>query len=262
MNKARRFLKRFTLMLLVLTLAVGIPALAQAGEVSGRVYSDLNGNKKEDTQERGLSSVVVRLIMVKDQVETEFASVQTDAKGNFGFAKVEAGQYYLDIRLPKDTYFIDPMYGGSAALPAQGNHGRTPLFEVKEGDAVTLPVGTTKRPAYFNFVAFEDVNRNGSRYSTEPFIKDVEVTILFDFEGQTYEIAKGRTNLRGFAQFRYLTPATYHLRATLPAPYNIGPRGAKDTVFFNVFTPSGEREGVAGPYLLETMRGLGISGIQ
>jgi len=246
----------------LLTMALCCTAIAQGASVSGRVFRDVNGNKLEEEQERSIYGVKITLIQVSQAAETALETITTGRDGKYAFNGLQAGAYRLDIQLPARTYFIEPAKGGSAALPAQGSRGRTPVFALKDGEVVEMPVGTTKRPSYFNFGAFEDLSRNGSRYSTEPLLQGVEVSILYDWQGETYVIAKTLTNQNGFAQFRFLTPATYRMEALLPIPYSIGPRGAKDNVFFNVFTPSGENAGTAGPYALESMLGLGISGVR
>lgn len=246
----------------VFALAASSPAFAQGASVTGRVFRDVNGSKLAEARERPVPDVKITLTSVTGGAEQALETVETGRDGTYAFEGLDAGAYYLDIQLPARNYFIEPVEGGSAALPAQGSRGRTPVFSLKDGEAAEKLVGTTIRPAYFNFVAFEDKNLNGSRYSTEPMLQGVEVTITYRWLDETYVIAKDLTNKNGFAQFRFLTPATYRMQAALPRPYRIGPRGAKDNVFFNVFVPSGEHAGTAGPYALETMLGLGISGIQ
>lgn len=260
MRNASRCLCLFAAVLFAL--AASSPALAHGASVTGWVFRDVNGSKLAEERERPVPDAKIILMSVTGGAGKAVETIETGRDGKYAFENLDAGTYYLDIQLPARVYFIEPVEGGSAALPAQGSHGRTPVFSLQDGETAEKLVGTTIRPAYFNFVAFEDENLNGSRYSTEPLLQGVEVTITFRWLDETYVIAKALTNKNGFAQFRFLTPATYRMEAALPAPYRIGPRGAKDNVFFNVFVPSGDQAGKAGPYALETMLGLGISGIQ
>ncbi|HSK67945.1 MAG TPA: SdrD B-like domain-containing protein [Candidatus Limnocylindria bacterium] len=234
----------------------------QPASVNGYVFYDGDMDGLRGPAERPVEGAEVILWQLDGGRETLAASARSDAMGDFTLQAPGAGEYRLEIRLPGDLRFTVPASGGSRALPSQGGVSRTPAFTLTGGEAAVVPVGATQRSAYLNVVAFGDENANGGRFSSEPLLRDVEIRLLYEWEGEQYVVASTMTDREGFAQLRDLTPARYRMEAVLPEPYIAGPLGEKLTSFYNTVLPAGENRGVTEPFDLQRSIALGVGGIQ
>ena len=247
-----------TLILLLLLLA----ANAQEATISGQVFIDGNGNGLAEPDERPVEGTELTLIRRDDQSEQIVALAKSDASGSYQFDSIQPGIHYLRIRLTDGLLFTAPAESGSAALPAAGSTGRTAEFVLDEGDLKSIVIGAGRRSAYLNITAFGDENLNGGRFSSEPLIGNVDLSLIFEWQGIQYTIAEVSTGKDGFAQFRDLTPGSYRLAARMPEPYIIGPVGAKVNPFYNVVRQTQTNEGISEPFLLERSLGVGVGGVK
>ena len=222
-------------LLLTLVLGLALTAAGQAGtaSISGTAFLDGNQNGLLDPGERGLEGVEVSLVKVSGLSETIIGQVRSGADGAWQFAGLAAGEYYL-----------------LAAIT------------LADGQQLAWPFGAAKRSAYINIVAFGDTNMNGGRMTSEPLLRDVEVSLVFEQGGTQHVVAQGTTNKDGELQLRDLSPATYRLQAVMPAPYIVGPLGAKINPFYNVILPGEANTGLSEPFTLERSLGVGIGGVK
>lgn len=251
-----------TILLLALALVAAIPALANTAQLSGTVFLDQNGNGLFDAGEKAVADAEVSLINVSDQSERLIAQVTSGQDGQYQFAGLPAGDYYLQVSLPKGHFFTVPAEGGSITLPGRGQSSKSPAFTIAEGEQVNKVIGSIKNSAYINLIAFGDLNMNGGRMSSEPLLRDVLIQLVYEFNGQSYVITEGTTNKDGELQLRELTPATYRIAVTMPDPYIIGPLGQKVNPFYNVIPPTENNRGVSEPFVLERSIGMGIGGVK
>lgn len=261
MNKLKIHLIRMGILLLLLSL-LSLPVMAQNAHVEGVVFLDSNANGMMDANEKPLQGVSLSLCVKSDIQEAILDITTTNEEGVYRFSNLAPGEYYLLVKLADDQYFVSPVIGGSQALPTSGNESRTLPFSIKNGESARLMIGATRASAYLNATAFLDLNMNGGRMSNEPLLKDVELTLLFEYEGQEYPVASAKTDREGFAQIRGLTSAVYRLAVNMPSPYIVGPLGAKVNAFYNVAQATEGTQGISKPFRLERSLGVGIGGVK
>lgn len=247
---------------LVLGLAVTLTALANTGQVSGLAFLDGNSNGLMDANEKALAGVEVSLVAVDGSSERLLAQTTADAQGQYQFTGLQAGSYYLQAVLPKGHYFSEPQEGGNVMLPGRGQESKSPVFSLNEGEQKQQYIGAHKRSAYINLIAFSDQNMNGGRMTSEPPIRDVQVQLLYEYNGETHVVSEGLTNKDGELQLRDLSPATYRVGVVMPEPFIIGPMGQKLNTFYNVIPPTENNKGVSEPFNLDRSIGLGVGGVK
>ncbi len=260
-----RKIHRHHLIFALLTLALAMPlshVFAQEAAVSGRVFYDVNGDGMFDAGEKPVEGAELVLISTVAQAENVFGLTKSGLDGQYQFSSIPGGEYYLSVSLPDGLLFAQPAVGGSAALPASGSKSRTMPFNLDAGELAVKDIGAGKRDAYINVIAFGDENMNGGRFSSEPLLKGVEVSLVFDWEGERHVVVRAVTDKEGFAQLRDLTPAVYRLSVRMPEPYIIGPLGQKINPFFNVIPPTDSNEGTSEPFHLERSLGVGVGGVK
>ena len=227
-------------------------AAAEGGQISGAVYYDRNNNGVMDEKEAAIPNAKVFLEQRgEDGSVKELAGKTISREGDFAFAVNQAGEYRLRVELPRDYYFT--LHGeGSRALPAQNNKSATPFFHMADGGIETVNIGGAKSLGILSLVAFVDNNANGGRASTEPFLRGVVGELFYEYEGETYPVAKVTSDKNGSMLLRDLSPATYTLKITLPENYVVGPKGEKINTWYNCIN-AGEEEGTgfSDPLVLE-----------
>ncbi len=261
MRKPDRLIRTSTILVIILTLLLLIPASAEDAEVSGTVFLDANGNGLMDADEKPVGGAELTLISASGGNESIHSYVSSDREGRYRFPSAPAGNVYLQIALPDDLLFTAYQAGGSIALPAAGSKGRTPVFSIEPGEVAEVPVGAIRQSAYLNVTAFGDENANGGRFSSEPLLRGVELALVYELDDQRYTVAEAVTDKEGFAQLSKLTPAEYRLWVRMPTPYIIGPLGQKINPFYNIIPPTDSNEGISEPFTLERSLGVGVGGV-
>lgn len=265
MNFQRPFKLLIPLLAAVLLLSLAPMALAAQNSVSGTLFVDENGNSRFDAGEAPLAGVDIALISVQGAEQTSAQTARTDAAGQYAFEGLADGRYALRLTLPDKLVPTPFSEGGSFLLPGKSGEAMTPVFTLSDGQAYpAVHLGAGKATAVLKVVAFGDDNQNGGRFSSEPLLKDVEVAVVFEYAGQEYTVAAGRTNKEGAGTLSGFTPGTYRVKATLPPPYIPGPVGSKINLFYNAIQPSGQAAGYSAPlaFTAQEAVGMGISGIE
>ncbi|MGC8780520.1 MAG: S8 family serine peptidase, partial [Anaerolineae bacterium] len=197
-----RILVSILVAMLVLAGASVVTAAPQsgAGEISGLVFFDRNGNGVRDAGEHGIAGVVVELRDATTNGQTLRRQVTTDAGGAYRFVGVPAGTYIV-VR-PEDALYVNTTAGqqivtlsewksaaGDMRAPADGN-ARQPVdsptriaADFGASPAITL-VGTY----------FDDRNGDGVKGLGERGIPGVQVRLYDDPKGLR-RIEAGATEL-------------------------------------------------------------------
>ena len=234
-TEACTIMRKWYLLVFLVALFLGLslpPVHGEGAQVSGTVWLDRNRNGKRDTNDKPVSGAKVQLEQKTAGGSTYLATFTTKADGQFAFAISKAGDYRLRIDLPKDHFFT--VHGtDSAALPGQRDRSVTPYFTVQNGDAVKKDIGAVTGGCNISIVAFEDTNGNGGRTNSEPFLRGVTAELLYEYDGKTYVVTKTTSDKKGNLSIWDVSPGTYRLRVTLPNNYVIGPRGDKNTSWYN-----------------------------
>ena len=245
------------LLLAVLFAVSAVTAAAEGGRVQGVVWLDKTVDGVMDG-EPGVEDVKITLEKKSDSARPAVAGNATTSRtGEFAFGDLEDGEYRLGIQVPKGYIFS---YHGkdSAAMPASGRFTYTLYFSVSAGETAVKNIGLTRTECGLAFTAFEDVNMNAGRMSTEPAVRGVRIELIYAFEGQEYLVASASTDKQGEAVISSLTPGTYYARAILPEHFVIGPMGDKINSFYNAFHPKEDFTGFTDPFTLEPRKTMGL----
>ena len=233
-------------------------ASADSAGVSGIVWVDKNTDGIYQSNESALSGAQVTLERITDSAQPQ-SVVQsvTDKSGGYSFGSLPSGSYRLRIVLPKDYQFT--LHGSdSAALPASGRESSTAVFTLSDGDRISADIGATKSYSYISVIAFEDLNENGGRMSSEPLIRNVGLELEYVFNDTVYTVASAVTDKNGEARITSLSPGTYRVRATLPEGYIPGPLGQKVNTFYNFINPSDSNVGCSAFFDLPAKSSVGM----
>ena len=95
--------------------------------IGDRVWSDDNGDGRQQPGERGIAGVTVRLL---DEDDAEVARAVTGSDGTFGFLGIATGSYRIEVLAPLDSVFSPPNVGGDDLLDSDVDPatGRSELF--------------------------------------------------------------------------------------------------------------------------------------
>ncbi|MBX7166329.1 MAG: hypothetical protein K1X74_08255 [Pirellulales bacterium] len=207
------------------------------GNVTGTKFNDLTGNgiSGDDTPRAG---VVIELYRdtgnnsFDPAVDTLVDTETTDASGNYTFAALGPGRYFVREIVPQgyfqtsnpSFYTIDLVSGQTAA---NNNFSNRPL------------------PSSISGFVYIDVDNDGVFDATEDPIPGVTVTLTgTDLFGQPVNLVK-QTDATGFYIFDNLLPGTYKLNETQPANFidgidTIGTPGGttSNDMFSNINLPA------------------------
>ncbi len=242
----------------LLVLFVYFAAAAEGSTINGTLWIDSNTDGLFDKGENGLRNCT--LVLEKQSSTGEFTAaeeIKTGQNGTFSFSGISYGTYRISVKLAGEYRFT--LHGrDSAALPASGNASMTTVFSVGGSETKTIDIGCTKATSSVSFVAFEDLNANGGRRTSEPLVRNVNVTLIYEYEGTQYEIASVVTNRDGEARIPSLSPGMYSLVAECPEDYGYGPLGEKINQWYNCFSPVIGNIGTTGSFELPVKTGMAM----
>ncbi len=243
---------------LMVLFAFAAAAAAQGSTVNGTLWIDSDTDGVFDKGENGLrNSTLILERLSPDGEVTSVAEITTGQNGSFAFSDVPGGTYRIAVKLAGEYRFT--LHGkDSAALPASGNASKTTFFPVGASETKTVNIGCTKSASSISLVAFEDLNANGGRRTSEPLVRNVLITLMYEYEGTRYEIASATTNKDGEARISSLSPGTYTLIAACPEDYGYGPTGEKVNQWYNCFLPVNENIGTTGSFELPVKTGMAM----
>ncbi len=179
------------LMLVLAGTAAAVTAAPQsgAGEISGVVFFDRNGNGMRDAGENGIAGVVVELRDAATNGQALRRQATTDAGGVYRFTNVPAGTYMV-VR-PEDALYVNTTAGQQLITLDAGKGKSSDMRAPADGD-VRRPVDAQPRAAA-DFGAspaltlvgtyFDDRNGDGVQGLGERGIPGVQVRLYDDPKG-------------------------------------------------------------------------------
>lgn len=169
------------------------------GRITGRKFSDVNGNGVRDSGEAGLSGVTITLLAPDGSTQTAI----TAADGTFAFGNLVPGSYVLSEEVPHGYRQTRP--GGNGMISVTVSAGRESAGNLFGNQQVGSIAG----------IKFEDLNGNGVADPGEGSLSGVTITLTGP-DGSTQTAVSDFDGQFGFAN---LPPGTYSLSEAVPAGY-------------------------------------------
>ncbi|MBC2188106.1 SdrD B-like domain-containing protein [Listeria booriae] len=136
-------------------------------------------------------------------------TVSTDSQGNFSFAGVSAGNYYVKASIPEGYTFQSAQGfgsdGNSFYLQADGT-----------SNISNLRLTLAQKSGQIRSTVFNDLNKNGTQEVGESGVAGATVT-LYSNTGAVVETTT--TDANGLYKFETVTPGTYYVKVTPPTGY-------------------------------------------
>lgn len=258
----RPHLKPTRLMLALLVLLLLFPAARaeQAGSVTGILFHDRDLDGLVGDREGGIAGAELQLVLKQGGAESAVVT-RTDGEGRFSFHGLASGDYYLKALLP-GGYVPGPYHQkGSQLIPSSSATSLTPAFYLAAGETkggMLLGAITEKQGSFVRATAFGDSDLNGGRFSNEPFLRGVQLELLFELGGVQYLVGSASTDREGVGTIDNVAPGQYILAATLPGSYVVGPLGKKINPFYNTILPSDSNYGQSAPFYLPARGSIGM----
>ena len=202
------------------------------GSIGGVIFEDKNNNGLMDSNEVGLSGI---LVLLYDDVGTGTQETVSDSNGNYLFEDVFPGEHTVGAVSPGDEYNFSPVVDGGNQLSPYGtmsNMGLSQPFTLTEGDLIDDIDGGLYQASTIKGIVWHDLNANGIREVDEPGIEGATVTIS---NGNGEEFS-GTTDIFGQYAVTDLKPGTYS-STFLPSgdfflsPVNVGSSEMIDSDF-------------------------------
>lgn len=250
--------------MLILFCLLPLCAQASSASISGQAWLDSANDFYPEEGDRALRGVTVSLFRIEEDEETFVTRVTTGGDGLYSFTGLSAGTYRLSADLPDDHQFTQPREGGSIMLPACGTNSTSLPITLSDGQTVdNAHIGATKSSTYIKAFVFEDLNANGGRSTVEEMLRYVETQLYYEMNGEWIAVSQAKTDKEGCATYWKLTPGTYRLGVTLPAPYIIGPLGEKINGWYNCIPPCDSNSGLSDPFDAPrgSSTGLGVGAV-
>jgi choice-of-anchor A domain-containing protein/uncharacterized repeat protein (TIGR01451 family) len=175
-----------------------------------KVWHDIDKDGIQDSGEPGVANVTVKLYDCSDVLKS---TTTTDANGNYLFANLDPGNYYVQFILPSGYVFTLKDVGSNDAIDSDADltTGKTICTTLTAGENdLTWDAGIYKEDCKNTIgdYVWHDKNTNGIQDSSEPGIQGVVVELL---QGSTV-IATTTTNASGLYQFTNVLNGTYTVR--------------------------------------------------
>ncbi|MEF8770661.1 SdrD B-like domain-containing protein [Candidatus Accumulibacter contiguus] len=189
------------------------PVLASLGD---RVWEDLNANGVQDTGEKGISGVTVKLLNSSDGT---VATTTTDANGNYLFSNLTPGDYKVQVVAPTGYYVSPKDQSGNDATDSDIDPatGKTVLTTLINGENDLSWDAGLYRKASVGDKVWEDKNHNFIQDSGEPGIGGIKVKLIgagadgVFGNGDDPAVRTTTTNSSGNYSFTNLDPGKYKL---------------------------------------------------
>ena len=199
----------------------GVIPLASLGD---RVWLDSNANGVQDGGETGIANVTVQLFNAGGAL---LASTTTNGSGNYLFANLRPGDYFVQFTPPAGLIVTGQDQGADDATDSDANRttGRTVVTALTAGENdLTWDAGLYPPGALGQYVWLDD-DRNGVQDPNENGVPAVTVRLRDPgpdgqpCTGDDVVLSTQTTNGTGFFLFPGLPAGNYGIEVTLPPGY-------------------------------------------
>jgi len=182
--------------------------LTQGASVGNRVWEDSNANGIQDAGEKGICNVGVKLYDVNHRL---LATTTTAADGSYGFGKLAAGTYSIEVARP-DGYYVTKTNIGSDLLDNDfklANNIVSSTFKLAANEQNTSIDAGLYQKASLGDKVWRDANHNGIQDRGEEGIGKIKVALYSS--GGAF-VASTTTDASGNYLFKDLDPGSYYLQ--------------------------------------------------
>ena len=192
--------------------AYNFPVISPA-QLSGTVYTDVNDNGVEDSNETGLINAILTLTGTDDLGMSVNLTTQTNAEGAFSFTGLRPGDYTLVDTPPGNDLQGKTIAGTQGGTVGLGTITGITLTASADGEGNFLAVIP---PAQISGLIYEDLNDNGVQDPGEPALAGAVVTITGTNDLGASVTESETTGSNGTYDFTDLRPGSYSVGWTLP----------------------------------------------
>ncbi|MBK7865849.1 MAG: choice-of-anchor A family protein [Ignavibacteriales bacterium] len=194
------------------------------GSIGDKVWDDLNMNGIQDGSEPGLENVAVQLYTCNDVL---VASTTTNANGNYNFAQLAPGSYYVKFVTPSGYVFSALNQGGddNADSDVNPSTGKTDCVNLVLGQDITsIDAGMNVAPSgSIGDYVWNDENGNGVQDNGEDGLEGITVK-LYDCDNNL--ITSTSTAFDGSFSFSSVAAGSYYVKYILPSGYTFTTKDA------------------------------------
>ncbi|HEX5341736.1 MAG TPA: SdrD B-like domain-containing protein [Duganella sp.] len=186
--------------------------IVKLGSIGDKVWEDLNYNGVQDSGEKGVEGVTVKLYDGSGALK---GTTTTNSEGKYLFDGLAAGNYKVEVVNGSGWYFTKSGQGTDATdsdiTAVSGSSGKTDTITLGLGQNITTEDAGIYRKASIGDKVWRDANHNGVQDSGEEGIGGISVT-LFDATTNTKVGSTIKTDSNGNYKFVDLNPGTYYLQ--------------------------------------------------
>jgi protocatechuate 3,4-dioxygenase beta subunit len=186
--------------------------IVKTGSIGNRVWEDANYNGVQDSGEKGVDGVTVKLY---DAVSGALkGTTVTHDGGQYLFDDLAAGNYKVEVTNGSGWFFTKTDAGTDATdsdiTSISGSTGKTGAIALGVGQDITTEDAGIYRKASLGDKVWRDANHNGIQDSGEEGIGGITVA-LYDAATNT-KLGTVKTDASGNYKFADLTPGQYYLQ--------------------------------------------------
>jgi protocatechuate 3,4-dioxygenase beta subunit len=187
--------------------------LVKLGSIGDKVWEDLNYNGVQDSGEKGVDGVTVKLYDATSGALK--GSTTTHDGGQYLFDDLAAGSYKVEVITPNGYYFTKGGVGSDATdsdiTTISGSSGKTGAISLGYGQNINTEDAGLYRKGAIGDKVWRDGNHNGIQDSGEEGIPGIRVS-LFDAVTGKQLGSTIKTDANGNYKFADLTPGTFYLQ--------------------------------------------------
>nr|WP_315257127.1 SdrD B-like domain-containing protein [uncultured Duganella sp.] len=186
--------------------------IVKLGSIGDRVWEDSNYNGIQDSGEKGVDGVTVKLYDAAGKV---VGTTVTHDGGQYLFDDLGAGTYKVEVVNDSGWYFTKSGQGNdsndSDITTISGSSGKTGNITVGIGQNVSSEDAGIYRKASIGDKVWRDANHNGVQDSGEEGIGGISVS-LYDASTGKQVGSTIKTDAKGNYKFSELNPGNYYLQ--------------------------------------------------
>ncbi len=195
----------------------------QPGSIGDKVWFDSNENGIQDNGENGIPGITVNLFDCNDAF---LGSTTTDNNGNYLFANLTPGDYYVQVVKPNGYEFSPKDNGSVDAVDSDVDltSGKTTCTTIDAGENdLTWDAGMYLSKASIGDYVWLDTNENGIQDIGENGAANITVKL---YDCSDVFVSSTTTDNNGNYLFDNLTPNDYYVQFVLPNGYVFSSKNA------------------------------------